>query len=77
LRNEGGWPRNENLDAGEPEEHAAECEFKRCYDHFHADRNQFQTAVDMVADVTVFAVAMVLQVAGHIQRRQNDQKPVE
>jgi hypothetical protein len=31
----------------------------------------------MVADVAVFAVAMVLQVAGHIQRRQNDQKPVE
>jgi hypothetical protein len=63
LRNKGGSARIENIDAGEPEKHAAERDFKRSDDHFHADRNQFQTAMDMVADVAMFAVAMVFQVA--------------
>jgi hypothetical protein len=61
LRDKCGWTRDKELDAGEFKEDTAQCQHKGNDDYLEAYRNQFETTVDVVAHVAMFAVAMVLQ----------------
>jgi hypothetical protein len=63
LRDGSAQHRLDDLETGQPKEEKVDEDIEGRHHHLETHRNQFQTAMDMVADVAMFAVAMVFQVA--------------